>query len=1046
MIHRSILRSVRRRLPVVLAILTSSLLAGTVGSAELLMNGTFDNQLHPWKTNPAHGNWNPQATAPGEVNLHPDRPGQRGDVVYQNLNVTGVAGASVSATVQLRANYSPAGRGIAVYLEYIDSGDIRQRVQVLNPDNSAITNTFTTFSNSVTLPTDAVRLVKFSAAKVGDGAFFGDNFSLQADGLMVNPVPTVHQVEPNCGPYGTVTKLTGSGFGNTAGVVLFGDVPGAVQSWTDTNIMARVDAPAVTGRVTIFHDNQVENHGVSPFHVTSPYITGHPVRAHQRVIKGEVAEYVVSIEFRNGFVSASGVNLSIPQLGTGPIFSPRPLKDSGGGVLTIPTANLNTGLHHWMVRADDGVHPHLEFPISLEVVTITNITFTGRDPATFAEVPLPNPYTVTQQGNLVIGASFTDHMGGKFGDFEASFTAVSSNPGAVVQYRDNFDSLNTVAVGNGTSVLTYTTPDGFSNNLTVQVNYPAADAVTSIGLGMSSTDNAGKITNTFNAAANGTLTSIGLPSVASNYNGTFFNGSMNYSSEFLVFPGSSPGVYPFSADTIGARSVALLTVTNAGNRGEIRGNIHTLNGAFFHGPVGNMVFHDASSGAPVFTNMLELGFTGNSYRLSFLPPGDYRIKLEVDPFLPFQSSQWYPNASNFADAQTVNVTAGDISPGVDFFLNGPVNVSLPEALEFCPSDLFSSGHNNRMWTGQQLISHDGQDAGQSPTLANDQLSFIETTVVGPGTLSFWWKVSSEANADILRLEMNFNAITNISGEVDWTHVTVPVPDGPTTVSWTYQKNNENAVGMDAAWLDQVMFSTASGAPPVITQQPQNQSVQAGANAMFNVIASGAGLGYQWQKNSSDLTGQNGMALNLNNVQAGDAGMYRVIVSNSHGSVTSAPANLTITFPPTIDTHPMSQTLGLDGNTMLTVAVSGTGPFTYQWKQDGTVISGATDPSLNLSMLSPAAAGRYSVTVTGPGGSVTSQTATLTLIDLDMYAGITIFGRVGDQFRIEYANDLNSQTWTAAETITLPSSPFFWFDIHSPNQPMRYYRAILLPQP
>ena len=1024
-------------------ILLAAISSASAQSVELLMNGGFENALHPWKTNPAHGNWNPLASQPGQVNLHPDRPGQRGDVVYQNLNVTGIGGATVSAQVQLRASHSPGGRGVGVYLEYIDNSDMRQRVRLLNPDNSALATNFLTFSNSFTFPADAVRLVKFSAAKEGDGQFYGDNFSLMAAGLTVNPVPNINHVDPACGPYGTIVNIAGSDFGNVAGTVLFGEVPGAVQTWNDTNITARVDAPAVTGRVTVIDDNHVENHGVPPFSVTSPYITGYPVRAHQRVIKGEVAEFLVSIEFRNGFASAAGVSLSVPQLGAGAMFSPAPLKASGGGLISIPTTNLNAGVHHWTVRASDGVHPPLDFPISLEIVTITNIAFTTRDES-FMTIPLSNPHSVTNQGPLVIGAKFTDSNGTEIDDFQAEYDVSSSNPGVVLIYHDNFGGLNYEAVNNGTSVLTFTTPDGTSSNLTVNVNFPGSGTITSIGLGSSSMDNAGMTTNTFFAMSDVAINLIGRPNQISNVMSSFSADNKTYNSEFIALPGATPGTYALTADAGGSRSAALLTITNAGNRGEIRGDVYTLNGQFYHGPVGTIKYYDAVSGSLVFSNMLEVGFVGSEYTKSYLPPGNYKIKLEVDPFLPFQSEQWFPNANSMAQAQTVSVTAGGVVTDVDWFLNGPITTTLPEALEFCPPDLFSSGNNEIMWYGQLGMSHDGQDSARSPSLNDNQLSFIETTLIGPGNLSFWWKVSSETNADFLSFEMNFSLVTNISGEVDWTQVTVPIPDGATTVSWTYQKDTNGAAGLDAGWLDQVMFTATAGTPPAITQQPQSRTVIAGTNVLFSVTASGSGLMYQWQKNGADLSGQTAMSLTLNSVQPADAGAYRVIVSNSHGSVTSAPANLTIVLPPMIDTHPMNQTVGLNGATMLSVVASGSGPFTYQWKLNGTDLPGETAATLNISMLAPASAGVYSVVVSGPGGSVTSQPATLTVIDLAMYAGVTIFGRVGDQYRIEYANSLNSPNWTLAETITLPTSPYRWFDIDSPNHPMRYYRAILLP--
>jgi len=55
---------------------------------------------------------------------------------------------------------------------------------------------------------------------------------------------------------------------------------------------------------------------------------------------------------------------------------------------------------------------------------------------------------------------------------------------------------------------------------------------------------------------------------------------------------------------------------------------------------------------------------------------------------------------------------------------------------------------------------------------------IRTTVTGHGTLSFYWKVSSEKNYDFLMFnidEMNYSS--QMSGEVDWHKVTYEIPSG-----------------------------------------------------------------------------------------------------------------------------------------------------------------------------------------------------------------------------------------------------------------------------
>jgi len=87
-------------------------------------------------------------------------------------------------------------------------------------------------------------------------------------------------------------------------------------------------------------------------------------------------------------------------------------------------------------------------------------------------------------------------------------------------------------------------------------------------------------------------------------------------------------------------------------------------------------------------------------------------------------------------------------------------------------------------------------------------------------------------------------------------------------------------------------------PPTITSDPQSQTVMAGATTTFSVTASGSGsLSYQWLKNGSPVPGANTATLTLTNVQPASEGTYRVVVSNSAGSVTSGPATLTVTEPP-----------------------------------------------------------------------------------------------------------------------------------------------------
>lgn len=91
-------------------------------------------------------------------------------------------------------------------------------------------------------------------------------------------------------------------------------------------------------------------------------------------------------------------------------------------------------------------------------------------------------------------------------------------------------------------------------------------------------------------------------------------------------------------------------------------------------------------------------------------------------------------------------------------------------------------------------------------------------------------------------------------------------------------------------------SSVSGAiAPTISAQPANQTVSVGQTATFSVTASGnPSPTYQWQKNGSDISGASSASYTTPATTASDNGAtFRVVVSNSAGSVTSNSATLTI---------------------------------------------------------------------------------------------------------------------------------------------------------
>jgi uncharacterized delta-60 repeat protein len=166
--------------------------------------------------------------------------------------------------------------------------------------------------------------------------------------------------------------------------------------------------------------------------------------------------------------------------------------------------------------------------------------------------------------------------------------------------------------------------------------------------------------------------------------------------------------------------------------------------------------------------------------------------------------------------------------------------------------------------------------------------------------------------------------------------------------------------------------------PAIATPPTNQTAAPGATVNFTVTATGtAPLGYQWSLNGVAVSGATSATLALTNVQIADAGNYTVTVSNPLGTAISLPASLAgSTAAPTISTAPQGTTVTAGQPATLTVAATGSGTLTYQWRRNGTPIVGATGATLNLGPATRTLAGAYDVVVASGLSTTISPAARL----------------------------------------------------------------------
>ena len=486
--------------------------------------------------------------------------------------------------------------------------------------------------------------------------------------------------------------------------------------------------------------------------------------------------------------------------------------------------------------------------------------------------------------------------------------------------------------------------------------------------------------------------------------------------------GVTPASYDFLVVPIGTTAQTTFVVTNVGGM--------TLHGtavvappfAIVSGSNYTVAAYSAANVVVSFTPPAEYGFAGRvifssdgGISTNYVTGAGLAAVMPIASFTANPTSGCVPLTVTFTDTSTGTITNrfwdfGDGTTGnvatslithaynlsgtnaVTLIVSGPLGTStnrkssyivvtnlppltLAEALD-TPGWTWTTG-GDASWFTERTVTHDGVDAAQSGAITDSQASWLETTVAGPGTLTFWWKVSSEQDWDYLEFHVNGSQRAFISGEVAWQQKSITLGSGTNTLRWRYWKDDVSSAGQDRGWVDEVSFAPSF---PSITAQPQSQTVIQGAAAGFSMTAAGAEpLHYQWWFNGAALSGATSNSCSILAASTNDGGNYLVVVTNDSGSVTSAVAALTVLVPPSIAAQPQRQTVIQRAGAGFGVTAAGTEPLQYQWWFKGAALSGATSNSYSMLAASTNDAGDYFVVVTNAAGNVTSAVATLTVL-------------------------------------------------------------------
>ena len=256
----------------------------------------------------------------------------------------------------------------------------------------------------------------------------------------------------------------------------------------------------------------------------------------------------------------------------------------------------------------------------------------------------------------------------------------------------------------------------------------------------------------------------------------------------------------------------------------------------------------------------------------------------------------------------------------------------------------------------------------STTINSGQTATLSVTATGSGPFTYQWYegASGVTTTPVGTNSASFTTPALSASKTYWVRVTSSC-------------NGSVAVNSNAA-------SVTVCAPPAIATQPASPSINSGQTATLTVVASGSGpFSYQWYEGASGTTttpvGTNSASFTTPALTATKSYWVRVTSScNGTQSVNSNTATVTVCNATGITTHPVSQTINSGQTATLSVAASGSAPFTYQWYEgpSGTTTTPVGTNSASFTTPALTATKTYWVKVTGGCGSANSNAATITV--------------------------------------------------------------------
>ncbi|MBI5865432.1 MAG: DUF2817 domain-containing protein [Planctomycetes bacterium] len=246
---------------------------------------------------------------------------------------------------------------------------------------------------------------------------------------------------------------------------------------------------------------------------------------------------------------------------------------------------------------------------------------------------------------------------------------------------------------------------------------------------------------------------------------------------------------------------------------------------------------DAQTGLPLAATVSVVGrdhdiFTdpdvGDYHRM--LMPGTYTLVFEADGYdrrtisgvvvnagnatrldvaLLAPAHVLTPNGGESLEAGQASVVswsgAGDARFQVQQTTNYGQTATITDGFEAAVLDPAFTTGGNAPWTTTTSAYHTGTRSARGGVITHNQTTWLSRSVNGPGSVQFWYRVSSESGYDFFTFYIDGQSVVRRAGTVNWTLLTSSLTAGPHVLKWEYSKDGSASSGSDTAWIDDLQI-------------------------------------------------------------------------------------------------------------------------------------------------------------------------------------------------------------------------------------------------